>query len=389
MNNNFAKSVGACLLLLLALLAIAIGGAKLPAVGRTALFRRVVDLARERHSYNFGESNGYYETLMTPSSSQDPGKFLPVTWLTESKLERTRIPGDQLFEADPFLIYKPKPNLDLANTSEGDVKTNAYGFFDRPWSLVKPAGTRRIAVFGDSVIRGTGVTYDQRFESLLENKLNASGIHHYEILNFAVGGYMLTQMFGMAMEKAPPFHPDVYVIAVTDRTGNPIWAKYLAELIKDGHDLRYDVLRKIVAEAEVTKEDSTEAAQEKLAPYRVSAMRAIFLELKAHAERQSAKLVVFFVPSLQEEAVINASYLPVRESLQGTGIPVIDASHAFSTVDHDGFRLDWFDQHPNVLGHQMIAKSLYEKLCQNPEAWADIVGQTETSREAPTTGVVQ
>ena len=236
--------------------------------------------------------------------------------------------------------------------------------------------------FRDSVIRGTGVTYDQRFESLLENKLNAGGVRHYQILDFAVGGYMLTQMFGMAMEKAPPFHPDVYVIAVTDRTGNPIWAKYLAELVKDGHDLRYNVLRTIVAEAGVTKQDSTEAAQEKLAPYRVSAMRAIFLELKAHAEQQSATLVVFFVPSLQEEPVIDASYLPVRESLQNTGIPVVDASHTFSNYDHDQLRLDWFDQHPNVLGHQMIADNLYKKLRHNPEAWEDIVGQTEPSGKA-------
>lgn len=374
LNSNFTKGMKISLSLLLALLVVAALAPKLPAVGGMSWARYVVDLARERHSYTFGESNGYYETLMAPSSSAGPNKFPPVALLTQSKLERTRIPGDQLFEADPFLIYKPKPNLDLANTSEGDVKTNAYGFFDRPWPLAKPPGTRRIVVFGDSVIRGTGVTYDQRFESLLQNKLNTGSGQHYEILNLAVGGYMLTQMFGMAMEKAPPFHPDVYVIAVTDRTANPIWAKYLAKLVLDGQDLRYGVLRKIVAEAGVTKKDSAATAQQKLAPYRESAMRAIFLDLKAHAEQNSARLVVFFVPSLQEEAVIDASFQPVRESLQGTGIPMVDASHTFSNYDHDQFRLDWFDQHPNVAGHRMIAENLYNKLHEDPAAWAAFTG---------------
>jgi len=377
----FTRSVLSTAGLLLALLAIASLAPKLPAVGQMSWVRYVLDLARERHSYTFGESNGYYETLMSPSSSQaGPRDLPPVMWLTENDSERTRIPGDQLFDADPFLIYKPKTNLDLANTSEGSVKTNAYGFFDRPWTLTKSPGTTRIVVLGDSVIRGTGVTYDQRFESLLEDKLNAGSGRHCEILNLAVGGYMLTQMFGIAMEKAPAFHPDVYVIAVTDRTGNPVWAKYLAKLVQDGQNLRYDVLREIVAKAGVKKTDSSATAQEKLAPYQVSAMHAIFLELKAHAERQSAKLVVFFVPSLQEEAVIDASYSPVRESLQGTGIPIIDASTTFSNVDHDKYRLDWFDQHPNVMGHQMIADNLYRKLRENPEAWADLTGETETSQ---------
>lgn len=383
MKIPFTRSVLSTAGLLLALLTVGALAPRLPAVGQMSWARYVVDLARERHSYTFGESNGYYETLMSPSSSQGGPKDLPlVMWLTENESERTRIPGDQLFDADPFLIYKPKPNLDLANTSEGAVKTNAFGFFDRPWPLTKSQGTRRIVVFGDSVIRGTGVTYDQRFESLLENRLNTRSNQRCEILNLAVGGYMLTQMFGMAVEKAPAFHPDVYVIAVTDRTGNPIWAKYLAKLVQDDQDLRYDVLREIVAKAGVTKKDSSAKAQEKLAPYQVSAMRAIFLELKAHAERQSAKLVVFFVPSLQEEAVLDASYSPVRESLRGTSIPVIDASNTFSNVDHDKYRLDWFDQHPNAIGHQMIADNLYRKLRENPEAWTDFTGEAETAGSA-------
>jgi hypothetical protein len=375
LNSNFAKSVRTSLALLLALLAVAFCAPKLPAVGRTAWLRRVLDLARERHSYTFGETNGYYETLMTPGHGKPPSRnFAPVMWLTESEKELTATPGEQMYDAEPFLIYVPKPNLNLPNTLEGLVQTNSHGFFDRERSFAKAPGTRRIIILGDSVIRGTGVTYDQRFDTLLENKLNASGSQRYEILNFGVPGYMLTQMFDVAMQKAPAFHPDVYVIAVTDRTGNPIWAKYVARLAQEGQDLKYDALRKVVQEAGIKKDDSPTVAQWKLAPYRESTMRALFLDLKAHAEQQSAKLIVFFVPSLEEEAVVDPSFRPVRECLQGTGIPLIDASHTFSAFDHDQLRLDWFDQHPNVEGHRMIAENLYNELRENPAAWGDITG---------------
>src|SRR5258707_4300583 len=67
----------------------------------------------------------------------------------------TLFPYTTLFRSS-FLVYEPKPNLRVVHPLEGAVETNSYGFFDREHALKKPAGTIRIATFGDSIARGWG-----------------------------------------------------------------------------------------------------------------------------------------------------------------------------------------------------------------------------------------
>lgn len=376
MKNSFTKTCIASLGFFLGIFVLAVTGSNLSNQGIPGCIRYLVEHAKERHSYTFGQANGYYEALMTIADDESHKKFIPIESITLSEQERSKAQPIDIYQANKYLIYEAKPNLHFSNSVEGMVETNSYGFFDPEYSLKKLPKTRRIALFGDSVIRGTGVTYNQRFGNLLQGHLNASGEEHFEILNLSVPGYLLTQMYGEAIEKAPKFHPDVYVFAITDRTGNRIWGKYLAKLVEDGVDLRYDVLRRIASESGIKKGDSPEEDQWKLEPYRVSAMRAIFMDLKARVEQQSAKLVVILVPSAEERAVVDPSFSATKECLQGTGIPVVDVTDALYTGDLDNLRLDWFDLHPNAEGHRRIAENLYTKLQQNPEAWAAITGNS-------------
>ena len=69
---------------------------------------------------------------------------------------------------------------------------NRWGMRDRDYEKVKPAGTFRAALMGDSYAVGLGVPPDSTWESLVEARLSASppkGFERAEILNFSVGGF--------------------------------------------------------------------------------------------------------------------------------------------------------------------------------------------------------
>lgn len=373
MQRGSVNSVPSIVALSIALIFLGIGAPKLPNNGRLAAIRYIVDHAREKHSYGLPQGNGYYETLMA-AKELTPSILTPIQWLMSNKQDRTRAGASEIYINNDFLLYEARPNLNLENTVEGPVKTNSHGFFDDEHLLFPPPATRRIAIFGDSVVRGYGVSMDKRFSSLLEKYLSTRN-ERFEVLNFAIPGYLLTQTFDEALNRPSIFHPNVYILTMTDMTGGPTWGYHIMKLVNANRDLKYNALRDIVRQSGIRKGDSFELGRYKLYPYRARTMRALILELKKHVEQQSAKLVIFLVPSGAEGSVIDASFSATKECLQNTGVPVIDASDALYNNDVDRLRLDWFDQHPNAEGHRKIAKRLYEKLRQNPDAWADITGE--------------
>ena len=66
----------------------------------------------------------------------------------------------------------------------GAVHLNGAGFRERAFDAVKPAGTYRIAVVGDSFTWGNGVRQQDRYSDLLQARLP----EHIEVLNFGTAG---------------------------------------------------------------------------------------------------------------------------------------------------------------------------------------------------------
>lgn len=379
MKSSFTKCAITTLGLGAFLLALVPWGAALPNQGPLEFVHELIDHARDGNPYGAGEDDGYYEALMKRSDDPPEHEKL-IEQIVLNKFERSRSPWSDIYSAPPFLVFAPKPNLDLPNTEWGMVKTNSFGLFDREHQVANPFATRRVAVFGDSIPMGHGVLQEQRFSNLLENRLNESGPEHFEFLNFAVPAYFLTQTFDDVMNKAPIFHPNVYLLVISDRSVGLIWGNHLIRLVRNGESLKYDLFQTAIEKSGVTKNDSNQLATWKLAPYRQRTVREMLLRMNAHADRESARFIVALVPSVQAQPALDASFRFIRESLAGTGIPVVDVSDTYKNKDFEKLRLNWFDPHPNVLGNRMIADNLYRKLRENPEAWADLTGETETSQ---------
>jgi hypothetical protein len=119
--------------------------------------------------------------------------------------------GTFSWSENPVLRYEPK---------RGSTGINSEGLRDREFSRVKPAGTRRIAVLGDSIAfgfcnDGAAIPVENVFAKQLEVLLNqGSPRSQVEVINFAVSGYNTAQEAEMLRSKALKFDPDLIIVAV-------------------------------------------------------------------------------------------------------------------------------------------------------------------------------
>lgn len=118
---------------------------------------------------------------------------------------------------DPGLRYELLPNV---QTHEGEVLINKYGMRNRPVTLTKPPGVRRVACIGDSIAFGMGAQ-QETFSVQLERELNPA--HKtanvtWEVLNFGVPGYTIGQAVAMLTGRVTVFQPDrvLYLYCLND-----------------------------------------------------------------------------------------------------------------------------------------------------------------------------
>lgn len=92
-----------------------------------------------------------------------------------------------------------------------DFRINRHGMRDpRDFAFEKPAGTCRVALFGDSYMMGYELALEQSMAYLIEQRLVTAG-YRAEVLNFAVSGAGTSEMLQTYQGFARRFDPDVVV----------------------------------------------------------------------------------------------------------------------------------------------------------------------------------
>lgn len=355
--------------------------------GRPAAERALKRVRKETMSPDAADqvTAGYYEDLFDASSRTiSTNRLVTGKWATNWSRYKglpmnptnRRIPG--------FLYYDLEPNADRPEAG-GHVVTNSHGMPDQEYPLERPEGARRLAIIGDSIAQGLGASHGKVFEALLEERLNAEhpapDVERYEILNFAVGGYRITQMLWVVQNKVPPFHPQVDIVVFTDLTAFRKWGDHLVQLVHDGVDLEYPYLKELAARADLRPDDDPQTFDAKLEPYRLQTVRWALTEMKAATRANGAELMLFLVPQVLDQEMIRERFDGVRELAAELDIPVVDATDTFAGVqDLSPYRLGPMNNHPTDAGHAMIAENLWKKLRADPRAWALFAG---TAAPAP------
>src|ERR1019366_402521 len=94
-----------------------------------------------------------------------------------------------------------------------EYRINGQGLrADRNYSLSKPPGTCRVAVFGDSFFFGIELDLPESIAGQLERRLEESGVRA-EVLNFAVGGFGTAEMLQTFEGFGRQFEPDVVIFS--------------------------------------------------------------------------------------------------------------------------------------------------------------------------------
>ena len=115
------------------------------------------------------------------------------------------------FSDNPVLRYEFLPGA-----VDAGVKINADGMRERRCAVQKPPDTFRIVCIGDSICAGFQVSPDERFSTRLERLLNlhyATPNRRFEVLNFGVTGYNITQTVENLRVRAMKYDPDAIFYA--------------------------------------------------------------------------------------------------------------------------------------------------------------------------------
>ena len=324
------------------------------------------------------QTAGYYEGLLNEGTrvsgmnalTTGNARFTAESWMRPERRHR----GD-------FLYWDMPPGLNTRDPEDPshDLVTNSHGMTDREYTLEKPPDTWRVALLGDSITRGHGAPFGASYEFLLEARLNQDHFEprgkQLEILNFAVGGYRITQLVEVAAERVPEFSPDVYVLPLSELSVFRNWGDHIATLVQNDIDLKYDHLRALARDAGLRSSDPTGTIAAKLARFRLPTLRWALNEIRAATARNDAEVLVVLVANGSEPEILEEQFIGVRELLADLDVPYIDLLDAFADVDDPvRYRVSERNTHPNELGHRRLYERLHEQVLGNRDFFRHFCG---------------
>lgn len=257
------------------------------------------------------------------------------------------------------LVYDLIPNLDTKYKLV-DFHTNAEGFRDRNHETT--SHTKKIAVLGDSFTMGTGVSEQEMYVSSTEDLLNENEQKDkFEVFNFGVSGYSLTEYKIILEQNVLKYNPDLVVIgfcASNDhyRVGtdfsmddfkivpkkNVFWDSYLKKMLS-------------------IKLNSKEVAPISYSPEHMEYMDNQFQDFHSIFEKNNAKGLIFY---------LDLVYDPIRMSqiqtlAEKNNLLFVEASSFFKDKNLFKYILNELDTHPNGKANQIFADILSNFILAN------------------------
>ena len=225
----------------------------------------------------------------------------------------------------------------------------------------------RAAVLGASSVMGWGVADGATFESLLEERLNreplGSNYRRFELLNFGIPGYQPPQQLA-AFERALKLEPTTLFYVAAGRESSRS-AAYLAEALHKKLPIPA-ALQPIVERAGVKAAMDEAALAKQLMPLGGEILQAVYRSIADRSRALGIRPVWIFLPQVREGSWQEETPEAVRAA-QAAGFHVIDIGDVYKGHDIAILRLAEWDDHPNALGHRLVAERLYREIAAAPE----------------------
>lgn len=300
---------------------------------------------------------GYYEKLL-----RDPDRDNP--WEVHIENRNGREGSDAMVvQTDNILQRRLKPSS-VTQVENNVVTVNQWGMRDKEYTLEKPARTFRIALLGGSYEMGVGVNDSETYQSLIEDQLNAAliandTIDHIEILNFSAGGYHLLQHVWMCDHEVFRFQPDM-VLYIAHSEDPRRLNGFFSSLIQNGVNLEYPELRNIKTQSGATQGMSSEEIKKRLMPWNDSVFRWGYSRITGLCREHHAEPVWLFLQATADEPN-EAETMQQLSLAAAAGFVTIRTANPYPADVHT-VQVSSSDSHPNALGHQLIANTIFTTL---------------------------
>ena len=256
-------------------------------------------------------------------------------------------------------IYEHLPNRRGIHKGAA-YSTNSYGMRDREYTLEKPPGALRIALFGASHDAGSGVADGQTYEAVAESLLNVNGDAGFQMLNFATDGYCPILKLACAEERIPAFQPDV-ALWVANSFEFAFTFYKLEEVMKHGRLTDYPFLVEAMRQEGLDPKGAPipqmtlERRLARRAPEVLGAMLERFANAaRSHGTRPVVVLAEYPIDAKRPEVFDKVETLAIR-----AGIDVVDLYGALSEVhDRESLWVAPWDTHTNAKGHRLLGQRL-------------------------------
>jgi hypothetical protein len=267
----------------------------------------------------------------------------------------------------PGLHYESEPNVDTF-FKLASFRTNSVGLRDSEYLIKKPAGVFRIAVLGGSYAVGVGVEIESTFHSVMERGFNEGhDPPRFEIINFAMGGYLPMQLLSVLRHRALAYEPDLVLVSATelsaglfteqnpprDRSYKPreptnrFFDSFLWRLIQH---------RRGVPSVPPIRADRTE-------PSKQLADRSVLETLGQISSATGIPIVIVRLEYVDRRATMPDRKLRKRASRYG--LYHVDTRAGFRGTDRGAFQIYRLDRHPNAAAHAIFAEQVGDFLASN------------------------
>jgi D-alanyl-lipoteichoic acid acyltransferase DltB (MBOAT superfamily) len=304
-------------------------------------------------------TRGYYEDL-TDVARFNPQlaelyKGRPAEWNRCWAIHRT----------GGFPTHEMLPSRRLAYKG-AMMTTNRWGMRDRDYEKTKPKGTYRFALLGSSHSMGEGVSDDESFENVVEDRLNReisprTGLR-YEILNFSVGGYGPLSNLAILEQRVFDFQPDAVIhIGVNEFYFAVQEAIYSMTGVCT---LPWPEPTEMARAGGVQVGMDFNAAMATLKPRREEFLLWAYRRMTDECKRKGVALFGTILP-IPTESTADTKLGEQRQLAleREAGFTVIDMLDVYDSLPAlDSIWVATWDRHPNAKGHRLLADRLYAGL---------------------------
>ena len=133
---------------------------------------------------------------------------------------------EEIFKLDSQVGFKHMTNKRITWRSEGLGTSyfDAHGLREPNVTLIKPAGTYRIALLGDSLTESLQVPLEQSFSYAMEKGLQEQTHKQIQVLNFGTSGYSTAQEYLQLKNDVLAFKPDLVLLCYNTRDCFENWS---------------------------------------------------------------------------------------------------------------------------------------------------------------------